>query len=68
VIICSGNSQPSDRRRAKELGGFAFLAKPYKADDLAKVMMDALRSASGKKIVFAKQTKSKPCSTTYVSA
>jgi len=68
VIICSGNSQPSDRRRAKELGGFAFLAKPYKGDDLAKVVMDALRSDRGKKIVFAKQTKVKPSSTTHVPA
>jgi DNA-binding NtrC family response regulator len=68
VIICSGNSQPSDRRRAKKLGGFAFLAKPYKGEDLARVVMDSLRSASGKKIVLVKQSKVKPSRTTHVPA
>jgi DNA-binding NtrC family response regulator len=47
VIICSGNSQPSDRRRAKRLGAFAFFPKPYMGEDLASVVIDALRSASG---------------------
>ena len=47
VIICSGNSQPSDRRRAKRLGAFAFFPKPYMGEDLARAVMNALRSTSG---------------------
>jgi DNA-binding NtrC family response regulator len=47
VIICSGNSQPSNRRRAKQLGAFAFFPKPYRGEDLVAAVQTALAS-SGK--------------------
>jgi len=46
VIICSGNAQIANARRAKRLGAFAFLAKPYKADDLAAIVRNALESSA----------------------
>lgn len=45
VIISSGNSQPPNRGRAKELGAFAFFPKPYSCEDLAKVVLAALGSS-----------------------
>lgn len=47
VIIFSGNSEPANRRLAKRLGAFAFLPKGGRCEELAVVVLNALRSARG---------------------
>jgi DNA-binding NarL/FixJ family response regulator len=47
VIISSGSGTLEDLRLVERLGAFAFLPKAYKCEELAGVVMDALRSARG---------------------
>jgi len=47
VIISSGSGTLEDLRLVERLGAFAFLPKAYKCEELAEVVMDALRSARG---------------------
>jgi DNA-binding response OmpR family regulator len=43
VIVCSGKNNPHDIRRARELGAFAYLTKPFDIDRLLDAAAEAVQ-------------------------
>lgn len=43
VIVCSGKNNPHDIQRARELGAFAYLTKPFDIDRLLDAAAEAVQ-------------------------